>query len=140
RRWPVDPLWEEIRAVRIAPTVTGVVRKRLLQGSELRLLPGLPGYATSLAALRDRRGRDDALDRLGRPVAGYLAPKGRRFEGEVKRKQDRQMTVTAILDADRCTRMKLGTPNKQGTGVQGGLDQESRGRLHNRLVRNVTRP
>lgn len=98
RRWPVDPVWEEIRAIRIVPMATGVVRKRLLQASELRLLQGLQGYATSLAALRGRPTRDEALEDIGRLVDRYLASRARRFDCEVRRKQARQMSVTAFLD------------------------------------------
>jgi hypothetical protein len=102
RRWPTDPVWEEIRQIRIAPTVTGAVRKRLLQASELRLLQGLQGYATSLAALRNRPARGEALEDIGHLVDRYLASRGRQFEGEVRRKQQRQMTVTAFLDGGHC--------------------------------------
>ena len=38
RRWRLDPAWEEVQAVRIAPTMTGLVRRRIDQASELRLL------------------------------------------------------------------------------------------------------
>ena len=54
RRWPLDPAWQEIREIRIAPTMTGVVRRRIEQASELKLLQGIQGYATSLAAARGR--------------------------------------------------------------------------------------
>lgn len=91
-------MWEEIRRIRIAPRMTGVVRRRVKQASELRLLQGLQGYATSLSALRDRADRNEALEDIGHLVDGYLAAKGRRFEGEVRRKQERQLGVTAFLD------------------------------------------
>jgi hypothetical protein len=104
RRWPVDPVWEQIRRVRVIPSMTGVVRKRVQQASELRLLQGLQGYATSLAALRDHLTRDEALEDIGRLVDGYLSSRGRRFESEVRRKQDRQMAVTAYLDPELVSR------------------------------------
>jgi len=103
RRWPMDPVWEEIRRIRIAPTATGVVRRRLVQASELRLLQGFHGYATSLAALRHQPERHEALADIGRLLDQYLASRGRRFEGEVRRKQDRQMFVTALMDGDLAT-------------------------------------
>lgn len=65
RRWRLDPAWEEVQAVRIAPTMTGLVRRRIDQASELRLLQGIQGYATSLAAVRGRNGREEAMRTLG---------------------------------------------------------------------------
>jgi hypothetical protein len=44
RRWPVDPLWREVQAVTISPAVSGVVRRRLHQATEERLVQGLQGY------------------------------------------------------------------------------------------------
>ena len=73
RRWPVDPAWEEIRAVRIAQTMTGLVRRRIEQASELKLLQGIQGYATSLAAVRGRDRRDQALTDIGTLIDRYLA-------------------------------------------------------------------
>jgi hypothetical protein len=98
RRWPVDPVWEEIRAIRIMPTMTGVVRRRLEEANELKLLQGLQGYATSLAARRDRQQLGEAMDDFGTLVSSYLAARGRRFTDEVKRKQARQLGVTAFLE------------------------------------------
>lgn len=98
RRWPVDPIWEQIRAIRIAPAMTGVVRRRLEEADELKLLQGLQGYATSLAARRDHQQLGDALEDFGTLVSRYLASRGRQFSEEVRRKQARQLGVTAFLD------------------------------------------
>ena len=98
RRWPVDPAWEAIRAVRIAPTMTGLVRRRIEQASELKLLQGIQGYATSLAAVRGRNRRDQALTDIGTLIDRYLAAKGLVFEGEVLRKRARRLSVTSWLD------------------------------------------
>jgi hypothetical protein len=93
RRWPVDPVWEEIRAVEISPTVTGVVRRRLEEADEQRLLQGFQGYATSLAARRDQRELSEAMEDFGTIVRRYLAAKGREFTEEVRRKQARQIAI-----------------------------------------------
>jgi hypothetical protein len=98
RRWPLDPAWQEIRDVRISPTMTGLVRRRIEQASELRLLQGIQGYATSLAAARGRNRRDQAMTDIGTLIDRYLASKGLVFEGEVSRKRSRRMSVTSWLD------------------------------------------
>src|SRR5262249_40532018 len=71
RRWPVDPIWEEIRAIRIVLTLTGVVRRCLHEANEVRLLHGLQGYATSLAARRDREQLAEAMEDLRTLVSDY---------------------------------------------------------------------
>jgi len=50
-RWPVDSLWRKIQAIELAPSSTGVVRHRLEQATLERIVQGLWGYVTSLAAL-----------------------------------------------------------------------------------------
>src|SRR5262249_17309753 len=92
--------WEEIRAIRIVPTMTGVVRRRLEEATELKLLQGLQGYATSLAARRDRQQLGDAMEDCGALVSADLASRGRGFTDEVRRKQRRQLGVTAFLESD----------------------------------------
>jgi hypothetical protein len=98
RRWPIDPAWKEIQAVRIAPTMTGVVRRRIEQASELRLVQGIQGYATSLAAARGHEGRDEAMKDIGSLIPHYLAERGLVFEDEVSRKRARRLSVTSWLD------------------------------------------
>lgn len=98
RRWPLDPTWEEVRAVRISPTMTGVVRRRIEQASELRLVQGIQGYATSLAAVRGHDQRDEAMTDIGTAIHSYLAMKGLVFEDEVSRKRSRHLSVTSWLD------------------------------------------
>jgi hypothetical protein len=97
RRWPVDPVWEEIRSIEISPTVTGVVRRRLEEADEYRLLQGFQGYATSLAARRDQSELAEAMEDFGTIVRRYLAGKGREFTEEVKRKQVRHLSVAMPL-------------------------------------------
>jgi hypothetical protein len=97
RRWPLDPVWQEIRGVEISPTVTGVVRRRLEEADEYRLLQGFQGYATSLAARRDQSELGEAMEDFGTIVRRYLAAKGREFTQEVKRKQARHLSVAVPL-------------------------------------------
>ncbi|MGH7918393.1 MAG: hypothetical protein ACREQM_00440, partial [Candidatus Dormibacteraceae bacterium] len=40
RRWPVDPIWQQVQAIRLHPTELGVVRGQLAAASEERLLIG----------------------------------------------------------------------------------------------------
>ncbi len=98
RRWPLDPTWEEVQAVRIAPTMTGVVRRRIEQASELKLVQGIQGYATSLAAVRGDEGRDAAMKYIGSLIPDYLTERGLTFEAEVARKRARRLNVTSWLD------------------------------------------
>ena len=98
RRWPLDPAWEEVRAVRIAPTMTGVVRRRIEQASELKLVRGIQGYATSLAAVRGQEKPDNAWADIRTLTFRYHADKGLVFEDEVSRKRERHLGVTSWLD------------------------------------------
>ena len=100
RRWPLDPLWREVQAVIIAPSVSGVVRRRLLQATEERIVQGLQGHVTSWAALRGRRHLHGTLEAVRPILERYLASRGRTFTGEVERKRARLMSVTAFVDED----------------------------------------
>jgi hypothetical protein len=71
------PVWEEIRDIRIAPGMTGVVRRRLQEADELRLVQGFQGYASSLAARRDRLELGDAMEDFGTLLRRYLESRGR---------------------------------------------------------------
>ena len=94
RRWPLDPRWVEVQGVQLASTMTGVVRRRIEDATELRLVQGIQGYATSLAAVRGHRNHEDAMADIGRLVDAYLAAKGLRFDAEVRRKLDRRLQVS----------------------------------------------
>src|ERR1700730_15605191 len=96
RRWPVDPLWEEVRAIQVSPSSTGVVRRRLEEATLERVVQGLWGYLTSMAALRNRPELEDALVELRRQLDRYRASKERSFRADVERKRGRQLAVTAF--------------------------------------------
>jgi hypothetical protein len=95
--WPEDQVWCDLKAVELAPTSTGIVRKRVEEASEERVVRGLMGFVTSLAALR---GQDEAHEAFADAlplVLKYLATRDRDFRGEVRRKKSRLMSVTAPL-------------------------------------------
>ena len=98
RRWPLDPAWEEVQGVRIAPTMTGVVRRRIEQASELKLLQGIQGYASSLAAVRGRDLYGEAMADIRALIPRYLDERGLTFEAEVFRKRARRLGVTSWVD------------------------------------------
>jgi len=98
RRWPVDPVLQEVQAVEIAPSVCGIVRRRLVQAREERVIQGLQSYLTSWAALRDHGELEGTMEAVGPILARYLASRGRSFQSEVRRKRARLLSVTAFLD------------------------------------------
>src|SRR5712692_1641506 len=93
--WPEDPAWRQLRAVTLAPASTGIVRQRIEQATEEMLVRGLMGYATSLAALRQRTELVETFADAEPLVRRYLANRDRDFTGEVRRKAARLMNVTA---------------------------------------------
>ena len=95
--WPEDPAWSHLRAVKLAPTSTGIVRQRIEEASEEMLVRGLMGYATSLAALRQRTDLGETFADAEPLVRSYLAKRDRDFDSEVRRKAARLMNVTAPL-------------------------------------------
>lgn len=97
KHWPEDPTWRQLSAVRLAPASTGVVRQRIEEASEEMLVRGLMGYATSLAALRQRTDLVETFADAEPLVRRYLANRDRDFAGETRRKAARRMNVTAPL-------------------------------------------
>jgi hypothetical protein len=100
RRWPLDPVWEALQAVRVSPERTGVVRQRVRQVREERVLRLVLGGLTSLAALRGWELLDEALVGVGPELESYLRVRERTFRSEVRRKQARLLDVTGYLDED----------------------------------------
>ena len=77
------------------------MRRRLEQATLQRIVQGVWGYVTSLAALRDRPELDDALLELRRQLGQYMTTKDRSFRTEVARKRARRLGVTAFLDGEQ---------------------------------------
>lgn len=97
-RWPVDSTWREVAAVEVAPEACGVVRRRIAEAAEARIVSGLQGYVTSWAALRESYGLHTTMEAVGPILDRYLAQRGRTFEAEVRRKRARLLSVTELLD------------------------------------------
>jgi hypothetical protein len=100
RRWPIDPVWRLVQGVTISPELLGVVRQRIAQATEERLVQGLQGYLSALAALKGWDELVDALDRTKGLVDAYLLARDRTWAGEVQRKAERSMSVTGWLDEE----------------------------------------
>ena len=94
-------MWQEIQAIEVAPSCTGVVRRRLEQATLERIVQGLWGYVTSLAALRNRPELEDALLDLREQLVHYMTARERSFGAEVARKRARRLGVTAFLDDEQ---------------------------------------
>ena len=84
--------------IEVAPSCTGVVRRRLEQATLERIVQGLWGYVTTLAVLCDRPELEDALLEVRRHLELYIAAKQRSFRAEVARKRARRLRVTAFLE------------------------------------------
>jgi hypothetical protein len=95
-RWPVDPTWAEVAAVEVAPESCGVVRQRIAEAAEGRIVSGLQGYVTSWAALRESYGLHSTMEAVRPILDRYLAERGRTFEAEMRRKRARLLSVTAF--------------------------------------------
>jgi hypothetical protein len=99
RRWPVDPLWQQVQAIRLHPTELGVIRGRLEAASEDRLLIGATGYLTSWAAMHPEwGGLYGTLEHVAPIMARYLERRGRTWEADVVRKRALRMEVTGWID------------------------------------------
>jgi hypothetical protein len=94
RRWPVDPVWEAIQAIELAPRQVDVVRQRLREAEEERLIQGGLGYLTSWAALRGQRELNDTLETIRPILTRYLERRGSTFRDEVRRKLERRQDVS----------------------------------------------
>jgi hypothetical protein len=93
RRWPVDPVWERIQRIEIAPGLCGLVRRRMAELDEERTLSLMQGCLTSLAALYGWREFGQAWA-MSRPlVSAQFEHRGRPFAAEVRKKEERRVLV-----------------------------------------------
>ena len=124
-RWPLDPSWAEVQAVAIAPTRTGVIRRRLIEGNEEMTLRGLQGYLTSWAALRGHEELGSTLRALEPRVRKYLGELDRTFGAEVAHKRARLLELTDIKGPQAPARRPLpwsgATPQDRRRGGSGAL-------------------
>lgn len=96
-RWPEAPEWTAIRDAKIGSPTTSLVRDLVRSADELRIIRGLVGYASSLAALGSAPGLGAALARTAPGVPLYLQWKGEDFADIVARKRRQRIEVVADL-------------------------------------------
>ena len=97
-RWPEAPEWAAVRAATLGAPSTPRVRELARAADELRIIRGLVGYASSLAALGAAPGLGAALARTAPGVPTYLHGKGEAFGDIVARKRRRRLEVVADRD------------------------------------------
>jgi hypothetical protein len=90
RNWPVAPAWEALRQVEIATPRSELVRERVRGADELRLLRGLGGYISALAASWDERDMEAAWRRASPRLHHYFAERGVSFAQLVRVKRSRR--------------------------------------------------
>jgi hypothetical protein len=98
-RWPLDPSWVQVQEVRIAPSRTGVVRRRMVEANEEMTLRGLQGSLSSWAALRGYDDLETATRALRPRVARYLKERKRSFGDEVRHKRARLLVLSGSEEA-----------------------------------------
>jgi len=96
-RWPEAPEWVVIRQAVVGSPTSPLVRDLVRSADELRIIRGLVGYASSLAALGAAPGIGAALFRTVPGVSGYLERKGEDFADIVARKRRQRIEVVEDL-------------------------------------------
>nr|MDA8332082.1 hypothetical protein [Candidatus Dormibacteraeota bacterium] len=94
-RWPEAPEWTVIRQAGIGSPTTPLVRDLVRSADELRIIRGLVGYASSLAALGAAPGLGAALARTVPGIPSYLERKGEDFATIVARKRRQRVEVVS---------------------------------------------
>ena len=98
-RWPEAPEWAMIREAEIGSPTSPLVRDLVQSADELRIIRGLVGYASSLAAMGAAHGLGAALGRTVPGVSDYLDRRGETFSDIVHRKRRQRVEVAATLGA-----------------------------------------
>ncbi len=95
-RWPEAETWTQLRGARIGSPHSELVRERVRQADELRLVRGFVGYATSLTAMGSARDLEltGVLARDVPSARHYLAKRGVRFAEIVADKRRRRINLT----------------------------------------------
>ncbi len=94
-RWPEAPEWAVIREAEIGSPTSPVVRDLVRSADELRIIRGLVGYASSLAAMGAAHGLGAALGRTVPGVSNYLERRGETFTEIVARKRRQRVELAA---------------------------------------------
>lgn len=98
RRWPVDPVWRVVQAVQLHPSELGVVRGRIWDADEARLLVGAAGYLTTWASMHPEwPGLGGTLEHIRPILARYFESRGTGWAAEVARKRSLRMDVSSWL-------------------------------------------
>ena len=122
-RWPEAPEWAVIREAEIGSPTTPLVRDLVRSADELRIIRGLVGYASSLAALGAAPGLGAALARTVPGVPRYLERKGEDFGDIVARKRRQRMEVVSRWDVGGATSRRAMSATADGpetSGDEGG--------------------
>jgi hypothetical protein len=96
RRWPVDPVWEDVRAVEIVPRVCGVIPKRNKELDEERTLRLMQGCLSSLGALHGWLDFEEAWEGSRPLVAAQFEERGRPFGRMAREKAARRLPLTVL--------------------------------------------
>ena len=103
RRWPVDPVWQTVQSVELAPDQLGVVRGRIAEATEQQLVMGATGYLSSLAALHPEwKGLRETLEQVGPILRRYLESTGRTWPAEVLKKRVKRPHMISWSIHDCC--------------------------------------
>ena len=134
-RWPEASEWAVIREAEIGSPTSPLVRDVVRSADELRIIRGLVGYASSLAAMGSAHGVGAAVRRTVPGFSDYLDRPGETFTDIVHRKKRRRVDVvgsrrlgTTDRGSDGCVRSRSFTPGLLGAGapLHPGGDQSIR--------------
>lgn len=93
-RWPEANAWAALRAAQMGSPRSGLIRGRIRQDNERRLVAGFVGYASSLAAVSgEEPDLGQALQRAGTLSRSYLAERGRDFGAVVRHKREGRIAL-----------------------------------------------
>jgi hypothetical protein len=92
-RWPEAPEWAVIRQAHLGSPTSPLVRDLVRSADELRMIRGLVGYASTLAALGAAPGLGAALARTVPGIPSYLEQRGEDFADIVARKRRQLIEV-----------------------------------------------
>ncbi|MGI8608429.1 MAG: hypothetical protein ACR2MY_04260 [Candidatus Dormibacteria bacterium] len=90
-RWPEAPAWQALRQAQMGSPRSGLIRGRIRQDNERRLVAGFVGYASSLAVAGPDRDLDASLRRTEALARSYLSQRGQSFGELVERKGSRRV-------------------------------------------------
>jgi hypothetical protein len=94
-RWPEHPAWVQLREAEIGMPASELVRGRVRQANERRLVSGAVGYTTALAALWSEHDMSAAMRRLVLAEGRYLSDRGVTSSDVVQRKRAHRQAKSA---------------------------------------------